>query len=104
MGHPVKNVRVVRALSILGAGGSRGAVPGGGTPVMAHSVYAAPFLKPLLQEPTMSRKHFIAIAQAIRENIHDQAQRQAVANALLPALRGSNPNFNTSRFLEAAVG
>ena len=52
----------------------------------------------------MSRKHFIAIAQAIRENIHDKAQRQAVANALVPALRGSNPKFNTSRFLEAAVG
>jgi len=52
----------------------------------------------------MSRKHFIAIAQAIRENIHDKAQRQAVAEALLPALRASNPNFNTSRFIGAAVG
>ncbi len=52
----------------------------------------------------MSRKHFIAIAQAIRENIHDKAQRQAVANALLPALIASNPNFNTSRFFDAAVG
>jgi hypothetical protein len=52
----------------------------------------------------VSRKHFIAIAQAIRENIHDKAQRQAIATALLPALRGSNPNFNASRFLEAAVG
>lgn len=52
----------------------------------------------------MSRKHFNAIAQAIRENIHDKAQRQAVANALLPAMRASTPNFNTSRFLEAAVG
>lgn len=67
-------------------------------------VYSVPFLKPLLQEPTVSRKHFIAIAQAIRENIHDKAKRQAVANALLPALRASNPNFNASRFLEAAVG
>lgn len=52
----------------------------------------------------MSRKHFIAIAQAIRENIRDKAQRQAVADALLPALRGGNPNFNASRFLDAAVG
>lgn len=52
----------------------------------------------------MSRKHFIAIAQALRESIHDKAQRQAVANALLPALRASNPNFSTSRFLEAVVG
>ena len=52
----------------------------------------------------MSRKHFIAIARAIRENIHDKAQRQAVAGALIPALRASNPNFNASRFQEAAVG
>lgn len=52
----------------------------------------------------MSRKHFIAIAQAIREHIHDKAQRQAVANALLPALIASNPNFNASRFMEAVVG
>ncbi len=52
----------------------------------------------------MSRKHFIAIAQAIRENIHDKAQRHAVASALLPALIASNSNFNTSRFLDAAVG
>jgi hypothetical protein len=52
----------------------------------------------------VSRKHFIAIAQAIRENINDKAQREAIANALLPALRASNPNFNTSTFLEAAVG
>lgn len=52
----------------------------------------------------MSRKHFIAIAQAIRENIADKGQRQAVAEALLSALRASNPNFNTSRFIDAAVG
>ena len=52
----------------------------------------------------MSRKHFIAIAQAIRESIHDKAQRQSVASALLPALKASNPNFNALRFMEAAVG
>lgn len=52
----------------------------------------------------MSRKHFIAIAQAIRENIVDPTQRRAVAEALLPAFRASNPNFNTSKFLAAAVG
>ncbi len=51
----------------------------------------------------MSRKHFIAIAQAIRENIHDKAQRQAIASALLSALKASNPNFNATRFIEAAV-
>jgi hypothetical protein len=52
----------------------------------------------------MSRKHFVAIARAIRENIPDKAQRQAVASALLPALRASNPNFSTSKFVSAAVG
>ncbi len=52
----------------------------------------------------MSRKHFIAIAQAIRENIYDKAQRQAIASALLPALKASNPDFNATRFLDAAVG
>ncbi|GMU50729.1 MAG: hypothetical protein AMXMBFR31_29550 [Candidatus Desulfobacillus denitrificans] len=52
----------------------------------------------------MSRKDFIALAQAIRENIKDAATRQAVAEALLPALRASNPNFKPERFLAAAVG
>jgi hypothetical protein len=52
----------------------------------------------------MSRKHFIAIAQAIRENIQDKQQRQAVASALLQALKASNPDFNATRFLDAAVG
>ena len=52
----------------------------------------------------MSRKDFVAIATAIRENITDRAQREAIARALLPALRASNPNFNTHRFLDAAVG
>jgi hypothetical protein len=52
----------------------------------------------------MSRKHFVAIARAIRDNIHDRSEREAMAKALLPALREANPNFNTAKFLEAAVG
>jgi hypothetical protein len=52
----------------------------------------------------MTRKHFTAIAQAIRQNIGDTATRNAVATALLPALKASNPNFNAGRFLSAAVG
>jgi hypothetical protein len=52
----------------------------------------------------MSRKHFIAIAGAIRNNLSDRALRQAVATALIPALMGSNPNFNVTRFIAAAVG
>ena len=41
---------------------------------------------------------------AIRTCILEKAQRQAVANALLPALKASNPNFNAARFINAAVG
>jgi hypothetical protein len=52
----------------------------------------------------MSRKHFVAIAKAIRENIREREQRHAVALALLPALTASNPNFSVSKFLAAAVG
>jgi hypothetical protein len=52
----------------------------------------------------MTRKHFQAIAEAIRQNINDAATRRAVAEALLPALRASNPNFKTERFITAAVG
>lgn len=52
----------------------------------------------------MSRKDFIALAQAIRENIKDAATRQAVAEALMPALRASNARFNAAKFQAAAVG
>lgn len=52
----------------------------------------------------MSRKHFIAIATAIRQNITTAAEREAIAHALLPALRESNPNFNCRKFLDAAIG
>jgi hypothetical protein len=52
----------------------------------------------------MSRKDFIAIAEAIRNNITDPAQRQAVARALVPALRASNDRFDERRFVDAAVG
>lgn len=52
----------------------------------------------------MSRKDFIALAQAIRENFQDATTRRAVAEALMPALRASNPNFKTEKFLAAAVG
>jgi len=52
----------------------------------------------------MTRKHFVAIAQAIRAHIHDPMARKAVAEALLPVLRASNERFNANRFLSAAVG
>ena len=52
----------------------------------------------------MTRKHFIAIAEAIRNSITSTTEREAVARALVPALRAANPNFNTERFIDACVG
>jgi hypothetical protein len=52
----------------------------------------------------MSRKHFIAIAAAIRSNFDDRNLREQVAGAFLQTLKDCNPNFNASRFLEAAIG
>ncbi len=51
----------------------------------------------------MTRKHFIAIAEAIRQSISSKVERDAVARALIPALRSANPNFDPRRFVEAAV-
>ena len=52
----------------------------------------------------MSRKHFKAIANAIRENIELKSQREEVARALISELRESNPRFDASKFMLAAVG
>ena len=52
----------------------------------------------------MTRKHFQALADAIRQNIADAAQRKALAEALLPALRASNDRFNVQKFMEVAIG
>jgi len=52
----------------------------------------------------MTRKNFVAIAQAIRNNIANREQRQALAVAILPALSASNPRFDSRRFMSAAVG
>ncbi len=52
----------------------------------------------------MSRKHYKAIAEAIRENIHIKSQREELAKALLQALKDSNPRFDATRFLHAATG
>lgn len=52
----------------------------------------------------MSRKHFKAIADAIRENIQLKSQREEVARALLSVLREGNPRFDASKFMLAAVG
>ena len=52
----------------------------------------------------MSRKHFEAIAEAIRLSITNRAEREAVARALIPALRAANPNFKTEKFVDACIG
>ena len=52
----------------------------------------------------MTRKHFVLIAEAIRQNIADAAQRKALAEALLPALSESNERFSAQKFLDAATG
>ena len=52
----------------------------------------------------MSRKHFKAIADAIRENIELKSRREEVAKALLYALSESNPRFDANKFMLAAVG
>jgi hypothetical protein len=52
----------------------------------------------------MTRKHFIAIAEAIRTSITSRAEREAIAKALVPALRAANPNFNTKLLIDACVG
>lgn len=48
----------------------------------------------------MSRKHYQAIAAALR-NIPDKATRQAVIAELLPMLKRDNPRFDCGRFLNA---
>ena len=52
----------------------------------------------------MSRKHYIALAEAIRLNIEDKNLRELFAKALLPALRQDNSRFDSNRFLNAAMG
>ena len=52
----------------------------------------------------MTRKDFVALAQAIRENIISKEQREILAEALVPALRDSNSRFDANRFMMAAVG
>ena len=48
----------------------------------------------------MSRKHYQAIAAALR-NIPDKATRQAVISELLPRFKKDNPRFDCQRFIDA---
>jgi hypothetical protein len=52
----------------------------------------------------MTRKHFVAIAKAIRDSITSRVDREVVARALVPALLESNPRFNAERFVDACMG
>jgi hypothetical protein len=52
----------------------------------------------------MSRKHYQAIANAIRTNIESREIREQFARALISALKHDNPRFDQTRFISAAVG
>jgi len=67
-------------------------------------IHATGYRYLIFKRDSMSRKHYRAIANAIRENIELKSQREEVARALLAALKESNPRFDASRFMIAAVG
>lgn len=50
----------------------------------------------------MTRKDFVAIAQAAKYGITDDAQRSRFITLLLPTLEAANPQFNAVRFCIAA--
>jgi hypothetical protein len=52
----------------------------------------------------MSRKHYKAIAEAIREGFNTKELREEVAKALLEALKSDNSRFDSRRFIKAAIG
>jgi hypothetical protein len=52
----------------------------------------------------MSRKHYQAIADAIRMNIESKELREQFARALVSALSKDNSRFDHIRFITAAVG
>ena len=49
----------------------------------------------------MTKRHFIAIAAAIRE-LADAGERDRMCDVLIPVFRASNPNFDVARFRAAA--
>ena len=50
----------------------------------------------------MTRKHYQAIAAALR-NITDPSARQAVISELLPLFKRDNPRFDCQRFIDACT-
>ena len=48
----------------------------------------------------MSKKHYIAIAAALR-NIQDRTIRQTVVSELLAMFKRDNPRFDCQRFMQA---
>lgn len=55
-------------------------------------------------ETIMSRKHFIAIAAAIRENLDSTDNKEAItimARAIADVCAGANGQFDRGRFLRA---
>ena len=52
----------------------------------------------------MSRKHFEAIAKAIRENNMSKDHKVILAESLRESFSQANRAFNYSRFLDACLG
>jgi len=50
---------------------------------------------------TMQRRHFELIATTIRECALDDVQRLHVARMFASALRETNPNFQSTKFVDA---
>lgn len=50
----------------------------------------------------LTRKHFIQIA-AVVSSIKDDEDRARITSMLCGVLRGTNPNFNTERFIAACM-
>jgi hypothetical protein len=51
----------------------------------------------------MSRKHFVAIAEAIRFMDVDDATRARIAHDMASTLRGFNAQFDRDRFVSACT-
>lgn len=68
------------------------------------AVDTIPYVYQYKKVKTMTRKHFKAIAEAIRQNIISKEEREICARALLSALKASNPNLDQYRFMDAAGG
>lgn len=52
----------------------------------------------------LTKKHHKAIAEIVRQNVVDPADKIRVVNAFVKYLVGQNSNFNEKKFKDAAFG